>query len=152
MSQIERFQSEFGARWASIAADPAFNSALLVCNSEAISRIASLTDEEIELHGKLILADLRGMLRHEEALFTLAERKELNPAELGEPNYPPPEDDLELDNPAPDETTTGNHAATFSESIYFVPPPAEPPLPPKPTRKPRRKRRKKRKPCPPKPQ
>lgn len=76
MSDLEDFQRDHGDQWASITQHPAFGAAMSLLNLRKIAGIASLSDETIEVSGKLIVADLRGHLQHENDLINLATAKD----------------------------------------------------------------------------
>jgi hypothetical protein len=117
MSDLKSFQDEHGEQWNAITQHPAFAAALSFLNLQKISRIASLTDEEIEKNGCLIVADLRGHLNHENDLFALGTKQNLNFQTVSE-TYPDPVSEMEI------------------SSDNSEPPKTEQPLP----RKPRKKR------------
>lgn len=64
-----------------------------MANAEKIQGITDLTDSEIESRGQIILSSLRGHLQYEAALLSLHQKKDKVFADLGEPEYPSPEDE-----------------------------------------------------------
>lgn len=137
MTDLERFQGEHGAAWSATVGSPAFLAAFTLSNLEKIQAIAVLTDDEIEAHGKIILADLRGHLKYETALIGLHERKTFVFGDLPEPDYPNPVVE------AAAELSETESATTAGQPIVFQVPPETPE--PRKKRK-YRKRRKKKKP------
>lgn len=75
MSDLKRFQDRYGADWSLIVGGAPFAAAMTLLNLEKIGAIAELTDDEIATRGQIILADLRGHLKHENALLGLHEVK-----------------------------------------------------------------------------
>lgn len=75
MSDLERFQKQFAPDWSLIVGGAPFAAAMTLLNVEKIRAIAELTDDEIATRGQIILADLRGHLKHENALLGLHEVK-----------------------------------------------------------------------------
>lgn len=76
-------------------------------NLSKISTIQNLSDDDIEKNGKLILADLRGHLTHENELFALATKEDLTFRSVPE-EYPDPLTEIDLppvDNSAPPSET-----------------------------------------------
>lgn len=117
MSDLKTFREEHGDQWGAITQEPAFAGAMSHLNLEKIARIASLTDEEIEAHGKLILADLRGHLQHENDLFTLATKQDLTFRALPPEEYSDPLEEIETNGAGP--------------SPQSQPAPEKPPKPPR---------------------
>ncbi len=75
-SDLEEFQSQYGADWVNIKQHPAFMAGMQLLNVRKFKGITFLSNEEIEKHSREILADLIGHLKHEEDLFTLDEKRE----------------------------------------------------------------------------
>jgi hypothetical protein len=95
LSALKNFQARHGASWASIVNSQAFAEALTLANLERIKEISQLSDEEIAGKAHVLLADLRGHFRYENALLTLHEPKDfVFQQELGEPDYPDPISEL----------------------------------------------------------
>jgi hypothetical protein len=90
MSDLENFQREHGDQWTSITQHPAFSAAMSLLNLRKIAGVAVLTDEQIEKDGKLILADLRGHLSHENDLINLSTAQEFVFGEPLRETYPDP--------------------------------------------------------------
>lgn len=96
MGALKDFQGSHGADWSRIVGTPAFAAALALAHKELLDPITHLTDDEIATRGTVILADLRGNLRHETMLLGLHERKEFAFGQLpGEEYYPPDKEALE---------------------------------------------------------
>lgn len=77
MNALEQFQQDHGAQWNQIIDSPAFGAAMLYLNTQKITSITQLSDDDIEARGKLVLADLRGHLNHENDLMRLHVMKSL---------------------------------------------------------------------------
>lgn len=75
MTDLEEFQSQHGREWADIVRSTAFPAALSIATAEKIQSFVNLTDEKIATQAHIILADLRGHLRYEQALLGLHEQK-----------------------------------------------------------------------------
>jgi hypothetical protein len=90
MSDLDNFQKEHGDQWATITQHPAFGAAMSFLNLRKIAGIAALTDEQIESSGKLVLADLRGHLNHENDLINLATAQDFVFGEPLRETYPDP--------------------------------------------------------------
>lgn len=95
MSTLTAFQKQHGAAYGQLVRSPAFQAALQLLNLRKIERISSLSDLEIETSGKLILADLRGHLSHENDLMSLHVQQETELSDLGPETYPDPEEEIE---------------------------------------------------------
>lgn len=93
MTSTELFQKRHGADWGAIVTRPAFSAALLHVNSDVVQAITVLTDEEIDTHGKIILSDLRGALRHEAKLIELSVIHPELINDLPQSTYPSPEEE-----------------------------------------------------------
>lgn len=142
MTPVELFQREHGAEWASLVRSPAFNAALLLVNAETVQAITTLSNEEIEERGKIILADLRGRLAHEAHLISLSVVQTGPLNDLPEATYPDPEDEAEEAADSQDSQTTGG-----SLEQWFASPKAgeeASKLQPRPTKAVKPKRRRKR--------
>lgn len=74
---LKEFQQSFGSEWSQLISSPAFSAALSLCRDEEIQKVHLLTDAEIESHGKIALAHLRGFLKYEFGLLGLHEKKDL---------------------------------------------------------------------------
>jgi len=77
MTDLEIFQRDHGDQWNSIIEHPSFGAAMQFLNARKINEVSQLSDEDIEAKGKLILADLRGHLNHENDLMRLSVMKSL---------------------------------------------------------------------------
>lgn len=90
ITELQEFQRGYGEQWLGIVKSPAFQTAMGLLNAQKNQFIETLTDEQIEKHGNIILADLRGHLNHEHDLATLHEKKEFTlPFEEEEIRLPP---------------------------------------------------------------
>lgn len=96
MSDLAKFQEEHGEQWNAITQSPSFSAAMSYLNLAKIQEITLLTDENIESYGKLILADLRGHLKHEHDLYTLAVKPNLDFNSVIPETYPNPIDEIEF--------------------------------------------------------
>ncbi len=65
------FQHSHGEAWAKIIQSEAFSAGMIHLSVKALNDIRLLTDEQITGNSVVILANLRGMLRHESQLFDL---------------------------------------------------------------------------------
>jgi hypothetical protein len=91
-SSLQEFQQVFGGEWIRIIQHPAFRSATLLLNVRKLEGITNLTNDQIESHGKEILADLRGHLQLENSLMSLHEMQDFK-LPLEEPDiYVSPEE------------------------------------------------------------
>lgn len=68
---LEEFQKKHGRAWAKIIELPSFNAGMVHLSIQAMETIKRLSDQEIKDNSAIILADLRGRLRHETELFSL---------------------------------------------------------------------------------
>jgi len=87
------FQQAHGSMWAQIVRQPAFLDAIRVCGSERLNEITNLSPEQIELHGRIHLANFQGHLQTEATLLSLAlemqgDTFDLPPADYGVPEIP----------------------------------------------------------------
>lgn len=87
---LKEFQQSYGPEWAQVISSPAFAAALSLCRDEELQKVHILTDAEIESHGKVALAHLRGFLKYEFGLLGLHEKKELVFQQLDHEEYPDP--------------------------------------------------------------
>src|ERR1041385_6837896 len=71
INDLEEFQAAYGADWHKITQMPAFRAGLQLLNVRELDRITSLSDDDIEKYGLLILSQLIGLLRHENRIFNL---------------------------------------------------------------------------------
>lgn len=71
MTDLEEFQQAHGQQWALILQNPAFSAGMLHLNIQLIEYIKNLSNEQIRNDAPVILADIRGKLLHEHALFSL---------------------------------------------------------------------------------
>lgn len=69
---LEEFQAKHGEAFAYILSNPAFSAGMIFLTIDVMNTIKRLTDEQITSNSVVLLADLRGRLLHETALFTLA--------------------------------------------------------------------------------
>jgi hypothetical protein len=75
ITDLEEFQAAYGEDWLNITRMPAFRAGLQLLNVRKLDEITSLSNEDIEKHGTLILSDLIGLLKHENAMFNLHNEK-----------------------------------------------------------------------------
>lgn len=73
--RVKDFQREHGPEFAKIIGSPAFMAAMELLDHEKADDITNLPNEDVEKYARIILADLRGHMKHEENLMTLHERK-----------------------------------------------------------------------------
>lgn len=148
MSSLKDFQAQHGSAWGELIGKPAFAAALALAHEEQIEKIRSLSDEEIAAKGAIILSDLRGHLKYEQALLGLHERKEFVFQQLGPEEYPDPEkealDEAENINLSPPSSSithfSGTRLQSAHEQLFPTPKPRrKKKLPPK--RKPRKIRK-----------
>jgi hypothetical protein len=71
INDLEEFQSAYGPEWQKITQMPAFRAGLQLLNVRELDKITSLSHDDIEKHGLLIFSELIGLLRHENAMFSL---------------------------------------------------------------------------------
>lgn len=129
MSDLERFQKQFGPDWAAIVASSPFAAAMTLLNVEKIRKIAELTDDEIATRGQIILADLRGHLKHENALLGLHEVKKFVFQNLAEEEYPNPEEEARHEAEREAEGIRADGDEHGGPQIPFPPPPKATPGP-----------------------
>jgi hypothetical protein len=75
INDLEEFQAAYGEQWMNITRMPVFRAGLQLLNVRKLNEITSLSNEEIEKHAAIILSELLGLLRHENAIFGLHEEK-----------------------------------------------------------------------------
>ena len=75
IDDLEEFQATYGADWHKITQMAAFRAGLQLLNVRKLDEITSLSNEDIETHGLLILANLIGLLKHENDMFNLHKEK-----------------------------------------------------------------------------
>lgn len=68
---LEEFQDLHGAQFGQVLKLPSFNAALVFLSLQVCEEIKQKTDTEIRDNAVIILADLRGRLRHEFELLSL---------------------------------------------------------------------------------
>lgn len=68
---IEEFQDLHGAQFGQVLRLPSFNAALVFLSLQVCESIKLLNDDQIRENAPIILADLRGRLRHEHELVSL---------------------------------------------------------------------------------
>jgi hypothetical protein len=90
IGDLEEFQQVHGPEWLRIVQSPAFRAGLLLLNIRKIDSIATLTNEDIEKHGREIVSDLRGHVRLENDLMSLHTMKDFTlPSEEAEEYFSP---------------------------------------------------------------
>ena len=75
---------------------PAFRAGLQLLNVRALNEITAMSNEDIEKHGMLILANLIGLLRHENNIFNLHNEKQFKFPVVEEEEYISPEQEAEM--------------------------------------------------------
>lgn len=65
------FQKAHGLQWAKIIGMRSFSEGMVLLSIELMENIKNLSDQQIREDASIILADLRGRLQHESALFDL---------------------------------------------------------------------------------
>lgn len=70
-NDLEMFQAEHGADWQRITNHPAFLGGLQLLNIRAFNELTSLSFEDIDKYGALILSVLVGRLKHENDMMNL---------------------------------------------------------------------------------
>ena len=76
LTDLAAFQKQWGAQWSTAIRSPMFQTAIVLLNLRKLKGITNLSDDEIAKNGNLLLADLRGHLKHEEDLMTLHSQAE----------------------------------------------------------------------------
>jgi hypothetical protein len=71
IQDLEEFQAQYGEQFQKITQMPAFRAGLQLLNVRALDEITSLSNEDIEKYAPMILANLIGMLKHENNIFNL---------------------------------------------------------------------------------
>ena len=71
IQDLEEFQAAYGPEFERITKMPAFRAGLQLLNVRALDEITSLSNEDIDKYGTMILANLVGMLKHENNIFNL---------------------------------------------------------------------------------
>ncbi len=80
----EDFQQEHGRQLAQVLSLPSFNAALILLGLEVMDGICKLDDDQIRNNSAIILADIRGRLRHEKSMLSLPILTETTPTILQE--------------------------------------------------------------------
>lgn len=70
---LTEFQARHADAWKKIVDSAAYQAGTQFLRNRALERVALLTEEEIEKHGREHLSDLRGFLRHEDDMAKLHE-------------------------------------------------------------------------------
>src|SRR5262249_991751 len=91
----EEFQGAYGESWHAITQMPAFRAGLQLLNVRTLDQITSLSNEDIEKHGLLILSNLIGLLKHENDMFNLHAEKTFKFPSDDEIRYMSPEEQAE---------------------------------------------------------
>lgn len=87
---LKEFKAGHGNEWHIIVNSPAFKAAMLLLNIRKLNTLTTLSNEDIEQHGREILADLRGHLQHENDLVSLHTKEDFSlPYEEPEDYYSP---------------------------------------------------------------
>lgn len=94
-SDLELFQSEHGLEWQKITSHPAFLAGLQLLNVRAFNEITSLSFEDIDKYGLLILSVLIGRLKHEQDMKTLHKEQTFTFPVEEETDYVSPEEQAE---------------------------------------------------------
>jgi hypothetical protein len=71
IDDLEEFQAAYGEQWQAITQMPAFRAGLQLLNVRSLDQITSLSNEDIDKYGVLILSSLIGLLKHENDIFNL---------------------------------------------------------------------------------
>ena len=97
IQDLEEFQAAYGPEFERITKMPAFRAGLQLLNVRALDEITSLSNEDIDKYGTMILANLVGMLKHENNIFNLHKEKTFKlPSGDDEVEYVSPEQEAEL--------------------------------------------------------
>ena len=97
IQDLEEFQAAYGPEFERITKMPAFRAGLQLLNVRALDEITSLSNEDIDKYGLLILANLVGMLKHENNIFNLHKEQTFKlPTGDDEVEYVSPEQEAEL--------------------------------------------------------
>lgn len=138
MSDLARFQKQFGAQWSLLVGSREFAAAMTLLNVEKIRAIAELSDEEIATRGTIILADLRGHLKHENALLGLHEVKKFVFQNLPSEEYTDPAEEARLEAERQENGEAGEHDGDEEQQQQI---PFPPPRPATPHREPPKKKK-----------
>ena len=72
----EEFRERWGQQWAALIASPMWQDAMTTAESEiGVFRVASISDEDIERHGHLIVKGMQAHSKLELTLTTLAKKE-----------------------------------------------------------------------------
>lgn len=93
---LEEFQQEHGAEWSKIVNSCSFTQGMIFLSLEATAYIKNLSDEQIKNDAPIILADLRGRMRHEAELFALPIITSDAPPDLQEEYTDPVKENFEI--------------------------------------------------------
>ena len=97
IQDLEEFQAAYGPEFERITKMPAFRAGLQLLNVRALDELIAKSDEDIDKYGSLILANLIGLLRHENNIFNLHKEKTFKlPSGDDEVEYVSPEQEAEL--------------------------------------------------------
>jgi hypothetical protein len=94
---LKQFQAKYASTWKTIVDSPAWLAGAQFIRNRALEKIALLSDDDIEKHGREHLAELRGILRHENDMESLYEMTDFTlPFEDTETVYRSPEQVAEM--------------------------------------------------------
>ena len=68
---LKHFQAKYASAWKRIVDSPVYQAGTQFIRNRALEKVALLSEEQIEKNGREHLAELRGILRHENDMDTL---------------------------------------------------------------------------------
>lgn len=95
ITDLEEFQAVYAQDWLKITQMPAFRAGMQLLNVRKLNEITSLSNEDIEKYGLLILSSLIGLLQHENEMFSLHNQKTFKFPMDEEVEYVSPEEEAE---------------------------------------------------------
>lgn len=94
-NNLKQFQAKYATAWKSWIDSPAYQAGSQYLRNKKLNEVSLLSEDEIEKHGKEYLADLRGFLRHEDAIAALPEMTDFTIPMETEDEYLSPEQEAE---------------------------------------------------------
>ena len=92
---LKQFQAKYASQWKKIVDSPVYQAGVQFIRNRALERVSLLSEDEIEKHSREHIAELRGILRHENDMGTLHEMTDFTIPFEEETEYISPEQEVE---------------------------------------------------------
>jgi hypothetical protein len=93
---LKQFQAKYASQWKKIVDSAPYQAGTQFIRNRALERVSLLSEDEIEKHSREHLAELRGILRHENDMGTLHEMTDFTIPFEESDEYISPEQEVEM--------------------------------------------------------